>query len=212
MACAICKTRRPRRYCPGVQGEICTLCCGTERENTVDCPLDCVYLQEAHQHERLEPVSEKELPDRDIEITENFMESRQELLAWLMQSLAMSAREVAGLADHDVREALEALVRTYRTLESGVYYETRPANILAARVCDLIRQRIPEFEKMEREKLGVTRTRDADILRMLVFLERLAADRYNGRPRCRAFLSFMWSEFGATLPGAAPSSSPLIIT
>ena len=55
--------RRPKRFCPGVRGDICTICCGTEREITVDCPLDCVYLREAHQHvgkpilERSHPVA-----------------------------------------------------------------------------------------------------------------------------------------------------------
>ena len=52
MACAICETRRPRRFCPGVRGDICSICCGTEREVTVDCPLDCEYLQEARRHDK----------------------------------------------------------------------------------------------------------------------------------------------------------------
>ena len=50
--CAICHTRRPRRYCPGVRGHICPVCCGTERENTVSCPLDCPYLREARVREK----------------------------------------------------------------------------------------------------------------------------------------------------------------
>jgi len=41
---------------------------------------------------------------------------------------------------------------------------------------------------MERERLGITRTRDGDVLKILVFLQRLALDRNNGRPRGRAFL------------------------
>ena len=53
MPCAICQIRRPRRFCPGVRGDICSLCCGTEREVTVNCPLDCEYLQEARKHEKL---------------------------------------------------------------------------------------------------------------------------------------------------------------
>jgi len=52
MECAICQTRRPRRFCPGVRGEICSLCCGAEREVTVDCPLDCEFLREARRHEK----------------------------------------------------------------------------------------------------------------------------------------------------------------
>ena len=55
MACALCETRRPRRFCPGVRGDICTLCCGSEREVSVACPLDCEYLREAHKHEKPVP-------------------------------------------------------------------------------------------------------------------------------------------------------------
>ena len=47
MKCRICDTRKPRRYCPGVTGDICSICCGNEREVTVDCPLDCPFLVEA---------------------------------------------------------------------------------------------------------------------------------------------------------------------
>jgi hypothetical protein len=211
MLCAICKVRRPRRHCPGVHGEICTVCCGTEREKTVDCPLDCLYLHEAHQHERTAGIPPDDLPAPDLRITEEYLAEHEQLLAWLMHSLAISAREIPGLTDYDVREALDALVRTYRTMESGVYYETRPANVLAARAGDFVRQRLAEFEKLEKERLGATHTRDGDILRMLVFLQRLERDRNNARPRCRAFLEFLWSGFAATEPSAAPAS-PLIIT
>jgi hypothetical protein len=37
-----------------------------------------------------------------------------------------------GAVDSDVRDALESLIRTYRTLQSGLYYETRPTNLIAA--------------------------------------------------------------------------------
>src|ERR1035441_6424798 len=52
MQCSICQTRRSRRFCPGVRGEICSLCCGEEREVTVDCPLDCEFLREGRRHEK----------------------------------------------------------------------------------------------------------------------------------------------------------------
>ena len=47
---------------------------------------------------------------------------------------AGAALDTPGAVDYDVREALEALIRTYRTLESGVYYESVPANPLAANI------------------------------------------------------------------------------
>ena len=64
--CQLCEKRRARRYCPGVKGEICSQCCGTERENTIDCPTDCPHLQEARRHEAAaEPA---EYPNADIRV------------------------------------------------------------------------------------------------------------------------------------------------
>ncbi len=210
MVCAICGTRRPKRQCPGVRGEICTTCCGTEREVTVDCPLDCVYLHEAHQHERVEPLEPHQLPDADIQITEQFLADHETLVVYLARALGASALEQSGVIDNDVREALEALVRTYRSLESGVIYETRPANPLAARICEGLGAKVQDFAKMEQEQVGVTRTRDGDVMRTLVFLERLERDRNNGRPKGRAFLDFLRSEFGVGEPASSSTSSLIV--
>src|SRR5438477_11700997 len=171
MACAICEVRRPRRFCPGVRGEICTTCCGTEREVTVDCPLDCEYLQEARKHDRPVPLEGVEIPNREIEVSERLLTENDELLARIAAAIFESAMETPGVIDYDVREALEALVRTYRTLESGVYYETRPVNPLAGAVYSAVQDAAGRFREEERQHLGLTKTRDADVLGILVFLQ-----------------------------------------
>ena len=80
MACAICHIRKPRRFCPGVRGDICTICCGTEREVTVDCPWDCAYLQEARKHERSAQVNADGFPNQDIRVSEDFLRDHEPLL------------------------------------------------------------------------------------------------------------------------------------
>src|SRR5215472_15830654 len=132
MKCKICNTRKPRRYCPGVGGDICSICCGSEREVTVDCPLDCAYLVEARQHENPPVVSAGPLPNQDVRISEEFLRDHEPLLIFLGAKLLEASMATAGAVDSDVQEALETLIRTYRTLESGLYYETRPNNLLAA--------------------------------------------------------------------------------
>ncbi|HUJ20086.1 MAG TPA: hypothetical protein VLX58_01135 [Bryobacteraceae bacterium] len=191
MPCAICHVRRPKRFCPGVRGDICTLCCGTEREVTVDCPLDCVYLREAHQHEKITPPDPGSFPNQDIRVTEEFLHDHEPLLLFSARTLLEAALATPGAVDFDVREALDALVRTYRTLESGVYYETRPANPLAANISREMQAGLEEFRKHEPEQTGMTRTRDADVLRVLAFLQRLELDNNNGRKRGRSYLVFL---------------------
>ena len=56
----------------------------------------------------------------------------------------------------------------------------------------------------------MTRTRDADLLGLLVFLERLELDRDNGRPRGRAFLDVLRG-LQPESTGGASDSSPLVL-
>jgi hypothetical protein len=211
MACAICHTRRPKRFCPGVRGDICTICCGTEREVTVDCPLDCVYLREAHTHEKIAPLDPHDFPNQDIRVTEEFLRDHEPLVLFVAHILMEAALATPGAIDFDVRDALDALVRTYRTLESGVYYETRPTNPIAANICSLVQSGLADFRKHEPEETGMTQTRDADVLRLLVFLQRLELDNNNGRKRGRAYLDFLRGFFPEQSGEPAPAGPSLIV-
>jgi hypothetical protein len=193
MPCAICQVRREKRFCPGVHGDICSICCGTEREVTVTCPLDCEYLREARPREKPIPLEASSIPNQDIRISEKFLEENEALLFFLGGNLATAALETPGVSDSDVRDALQALIRTYRTLQSGVYYETRPDNTLAKTLFDRVQSAAAEFRKQEQESRGMPKTRDADVLGLLVFFERLELDRNNGRRRGRAFIDLLQS-------------------
>jgi hypothetical protein len=157
----------------------------------VTCPLDCEYLQDARRHDKPVPLASENLPHEDIRLTEKFLAEHEELLQFLAGSLAAAALGTSGVTDFDIRDVLDALIRTYRTLESGVYYETLPDNALAARVFRAVQEDIARFRAEERQDLGIARSRDADILRMLVFLARLELDRNNGRRRGRAFIALL---------------------
>src|SRR3954471_4478191 len=93
MACAICETRRPRRYCPGVRGDICSICCGTEREVTVSCPFECEYLQEARERERLPEFDHTTVPNKDIKVTDKFLADNEPLVLFLSATLLHAALE-----------------------------------------------------------------------------------------------------------------------
>ena len=182
MACAICETRRPRRFCPGVRGEICSICCGTEREITVSCPLDCEFLQEARRRDRPAPLDPAQIPNQDIQVTDRFLRDHEELLIFLSSTLVRAALETPGVVDADVREALDGLIRTFRTLQSGVLYESRPANALAANLYAAVQAALPQFRDEEQQRLGMSKTRDADILGILAFLQRIELDRQQRAP------------------------------
>ena len=191
-----------------MHGEICSICCGTEREVTVSCPLDCQYLQEARQRERPPGIQEDQLPNRDIRLTEDFLRKHEELLLFLSVKLLHSTLETPGAVDLDDREALEALIRTYRTLESGLYYESRPANPIAGSIFQRMQEAIGEYRKEKQQQEGIHTIRDAEVLGLLAFLQRMELTQNNGRPRGRAFLDFLRSHFPQQAPPAA--AAPLI--
>ncbi len=188
--CKICGKRRARRHCPAVHGDICAICCGTEREVSLSCPLECEYLQEAHRREKPVPIDDTQIPDPDIAVTEEFLRDHEELLLFCMVSLVEAALRISSATDADALEALDALIKTYRTTESGLLYETRPVNTIAAAVQRAFSASLEDYQKIraERENLSY---RNAEILGVLVFLRRLGQGNQNGRPRGRMYLDLL---------------------
>ena len=199
VSCKLCQKKRARRYCPGVGGDICPACCGAERENTIDCPSHCEFLRESRLHERPAPLSEDQLPNRDIRLGEHFPEEHETLIMWLSLGLAQAmAREKA--VDNDAREALAALIQTYRTRQSGLIYESRLQNPYAASLQEALKQSVADLSKRLEDQTGMHTLRDADVLGALVFLQRMELQQSNGRRRGRAFYDFLTAFF----PGRAP--------
>jgi hypothetical protein len=194
MKCKICETRKPRRYCPGVGGDICSICCGNEREVTVNCPLNCEYLMEARLHEKLPAVNPEQVPNQDIRVSEEFLREHEPLLIFLGAKLLEASLDTATAVDSDVREALESLIRTYRTLQTGLYYESLPPNLVAAAIHQKMQEGVEFLRKELREK-GSTAIRDAEILGVLVFLERLGLYHNNLRPKGRVFIDYLRGHF-----------------
>jgi hypothetical protein len=211
--CAICDKRRPKRFCPGIGADICPVCCGTEREVTVNCPLDCVYLQEARRHERLQEPDPRDFPNTDVRVDESFLQKNEALLVLLASAIARGALATSGAIDNDVKAALDGLVRTYKTLQSGLVYDARPENPLAARIYTAV-QEATEDVRTRLAEHGQS-LRDSDVLGILAFLQRVEIQRNNGRPKGRAFIDFLRGFFPAGGPNPAesgPDSGSLIHT
>jgi hypothetical protein len=189
--CKICGKRRARRNCPAVDGDICTICCGTEREVSLSCPLRCEYLQEAHRHEKPLPVSPEQVSNQDIVVKEDFLETHETVLLFCVYSLVEAATRTAGVIDADVMAALEALIQTYRTLESGLIYETRPENHVAAAVQRAVSASLDDYQKGRAGREGMFTLRSSELLKIFVFLHRIGQQTQNGRPRGRMFLDLL---------------------
>ena len=198
MSCPICNIRKEKRFCPALHGRICAQCCGEQREVTLDCPSDCSYLQQAREHEKARDVTELDRAALfpEVEISEQFLYEREHLLLGLTFALAKSARANRALTDRDLVAALTSLAKSYETLvNSSLIYEQRTANLEHQAITAEIEQMVKEFREAEQKHMGLTRLRDSEVLKALVFLLRLGLGRTSGRPKSRAFVDFLFTQF-----------------
>ena len=106
--CAICHQRKAKRHCPGVQGEICAQCCGTEREVTVDCPFECSYLREARRYEAEKvKLHAEDIPFPEIEVLDSFLYEHEQLIGQIGYRILRYGLENPRVVDNDVKDALE---------------------------------------------------------------------------------------------------------
>lgn len=192
--CKLCEKRRAKRHCPGVAGDICPQCCGTAREETVDCPPDCTFLQEARRRQEPNALKAEDVPNADIQVDEKFLRQHEEVFIGLARAL-FEAMTTGNAVDADAREALEALIKTYRTAQSGLIYETRPPNAYAAALQNKVKAAVEALDQQLREARGMSVVKDSDVLTVLVFLQRMELQYSNGRRRGRAFLDFLGGLF-----------------
>jgi hypothetical protein len=209
MSCAICEKRPPKRFCPAKGEKICAICCGCEREVTIDCPSDCSHLVAAHRYEaeHRKPLSADDYPYRDIHVREDFVYERWPVIAGLAGAILNFQIQHKELSDSAVCAAIEALAETLRTLGSGIYYEKPPDGPLARALYGQIAEFLQELKKNES---GMPALKDSDALLLLVFLLRIAKRENNGRSRSRAFLDFLRARFPLSA-GAAKEASRIII-
>jgi hypothetical protein len=198
VSCAICGKRKEKRFCPAVHGRICPQCCGEQREVTLDCPSTCVYLQQAREHEK--PRSMQDLDEAalfsQVEIGEQFLYEHEHLIMGLSYALGKSAQADRAITDSDLIAALASMTRKQETLvNSGLHYETPIASLSQQAVVAEVSKMLKEYREAEQKHLGFTRLRDSDVLTALVFLLRLGHSRTSGRPKSRAFVDFLSSQF-----------------
>ena len=210
MPCAICHFRKDQRFCPALHDRICAVCCGTEREVSLDCPSDCMYLRQARKHEKprtLEDIDRRALYPQ-VEISEQLLYEREPLLVGLSFAVNKAARADAVLRDRDAIAALSDLATIYeRLVGSGLHYEPANANPVQQALISELRKIIAEYRELETKHVGYSSLRDSDILQLLVFMLRTAYARTSGRPRSRAFLDFLAEKFPEQKAGIEPQQA-----
>ena len=217
MSCPICEKRKAERFCPAKGEKICAMCCGKEREVSIDCQLDCSYLSAAHryedQHQRALP---EDTPLLDAKVSQDVIYAHQNLLSGVAFTVAKFSAAHPATTDTDVLAALQTLAETSKTLSSGIIYEKPPDAPLPRELYAALSAFLNEAKQQSNERPGAsafaspTPVKDSEVFSLLVFLYRMGLLRTNGRPRARRFLEFLRSQFLAA-PDLKHEESRIIV-
>ena len=196
MLCPICEKRKAERFCPAKGEKICAVCCGTQREVTIDCPADCAYLLAAHKYEEehARPVPPTP-PLLDATLPADVIYAHQPVIAGIAYAIAKFCSAHAEAADPDVLAALVALAETYRTLGTGIYYEKPPDAATPRALYEELASFLTNVMQRQAERTGFPAIKDSETFTLLVFLYRMGILRSNGRPRSRKFIEFLRGQF-----------------
>jgi hypothetical protein len=165
---------------------------------TIDCPSDCPYLGESRRRElERREIDWGSVPFADTKIPSSFVASHEPLILALGYAVCMNARDNPAVADSDVIASLQSLAGAYQTLANGIYYEKPPDYALQRGLYDALKAAIANHKKTQGRNAGAASLRDSEIRDTLIFLAQLGATRTNGRPKGRAFLDFLRSQYKA---------------
>jgi hypothetical protein len=196
LSCPICEKRKEGRFCPAKAEKICAVCCGTEREVAIDCPVDCGYLAAAHRYEdeqkRSIPADTPFLAER---IPEGTLHLHQPLMAALAFTTAKACMSQATATDPDVLAALSALAGSYKTLISGIYYEKVPDIPVQREIYAALKALLDDLKQKQAAAGTLETLKNQDIFFVVVFLFRMGLLRSNGRPRSRRYIEFLRGQF-----------------
>jgi hypothetical protein len=145
------------------------------------------------------PLAEKtlqipvqQISNPDVEVSEEFIHLHEDLLLISVHSLLQAALRTPHAFDNDVLDALAALIQTRRTAQSGLIYETRAENSVAAAVQRAFAESLKHYQQaIGTRREAVTPFSDGDIFKMLVFLHRIGQQNLNGRPKGRMFIDML---------------------
>ncbi|MCE2514684.1 MAG: hypothetical protein J4F37_06680 [Acidobacteria bacterium] len=108
------------------------------------------------------------------------------MLTGLWMAIHESRSRSPELVDGDVREVLERLARTYRTLEGGIYYDHVPGTLTQKALYGSLKSLLDKPRKPE--DLSASTPKTGDVLDCLQMTLEMANLSDSSRPRSREFL------------------------
>lgn len=185
--CPLCEKRRAKRFCPAQGASICPLCCGTYREVTLDCPLECPHLRASREHGAHGAAAAPESPPvtPELSISASWLNEHEEVIEYLSMAAGEYWIREPRLADPDLLESLRHLAATLAAERAGVVFESRPTGALREGLYRHLRQALASYRPRTRGLGPAFSPRPRDWELAVVYLARSVRALANGRPRSR---------------------------
>jgi len=187
--CPLCSERPAKRYCPAKETQICSVCCGTKREVEIDCPATCVHLQSGRAYESDKRPVDPTLNLRIQSLGEDFVRNYSWLMDILCTEVLAEYRTSQWLLDNDVLEVYKALGSSFKTLDSGIYYDSLPESAIQRSLYSRLKGTLEKL--MRPDAARPTPLRASDVVNAMDFLVLVASVNSSLRPKSRQYLHFL---------------------
>ena len=123
--CVMCKERKGNRFCPAVNGDICSLCCGSKRQKEIRCVDSCDYLKKGSEYQLDRDITRK--IDEDLHRESEDVFNRDDVVPFVMSIERFFVDRF--YADREVNDThiLQSMSRLYAFL-SGTLPALEPQN------------------------------------------------------------------------------------
>lgn len=113
--CFICRQRKGNRFCPALENNICSLCCGTKRQKEIVCFQACEYLKTGTAYQLAREITKEVSSNFRTEADDVF--KNHEVAAFVMpieRFFLENFYNEKGVNDNDIYDAL-ARIYAYQT-------------------------------------------------------------------------------------------------
>ena len=145
--CIVCNRRRGKRWCPALNGYVCSYCCGSKRGEQIRCPSNCPYWVRGEGYK----ATKVEGPKRASQKKES------EVLSDILGSILEVRSGFPELTDKEVEEGLNLLIKTYETRQKGLIYEHKSTipqvMALSHRLGKVLESRMEQSQSYDRVSL-----------------------------------------------------------
>lgn len=123
--CLSCGQRKGNRFCPALNGTICSLCCGEKRQREISCVEACEYLKKGTDYQLNREIERKISSDLHSESEDVFQKNDVTEFVMAIETFFIDQfYRDRGVNDNHIHEAL---VKIY-AYQKGLFKDLKAAN------------------------------------------------------------------------------------